>query len=354
MTHSNLSIEAFVKLGKFLSKFCDLIETNTISDHLNDKWIALFKTEIERAKHYNGWFTEENCIHAFKEWSITLTKENLDAWLEQYDLNANCEKVVALIMAGNIPLVGFHDLLCVLITGNKALVKLSSNDQKLIPLIIEYLKEIEPYFVDRVSFTKEKLGHYDAVIATGSNNTARYFEYYFGKKPNIIRKNRNSVAVLKGDETTEDLTALGEDIFRYFGLGCRSVSKIYIPKSYNIDTFFKAIFPYNDIVNHNKYANNYDYNKAVYLMSEFKILDNGFLILKEEESFGSPIASLFYEYYEDTDALKTKLKKEEDKIQCIVASGFIENEVLFGKTQKPSLNDYADGVDTIEFLLRTS
>tara|TARA_R110002126_G_scaffold9429_8_gene42658 strand:+ start:584 stop:1648 length:1065 start_codon:yes stop_codon:yes gene_type:complete len=354
MTHSNLSIEAFVKLGKFLSKFCDLIETNTISDHLNDKWIALFKTEIERAKHYNGWFTEENCIHAFKEWSIALTKENLDAWLEQYDLNANCEKVVALIMAGNIPLVGFHDLLCVLITGNKALVKLSSNDQKLIPLIIEYLKEIEPYFVDRVSFTKEKLGHYDAVIATGSNNTARYFEYYFGKKPNIIRKNRNSVAVLKGDETTEDLTALGEDIFRYFGLGCRSVSKIYIPKSYNIDTFFKAIFPYNDIVNHNKYANNYDYNKAVYLMSEFKILDNGFLILKEEESFGSPIASLFYEYYEDTDALKTKLKKEEDKIQCIVASGFIENEVLFGKTQKPSLNDYADGVDTIEFLLRTS
>lgn len=354
MTHSNLSIEAFVKLGKFLSKFCDLIETNAISDHLNDKWIALFKTEIERAKHYNGWFTEENCIHAFKEWSIALTKENLDTWLEQYDLNANSEKLVALIMAGNIPLVGFHDLLCVLITGNKALVKLSSNDQKLIPLIIEYLKEIEPYFVDRVSFTKEKLGHYDAVIATGSNNTARYFEYYFGKKPNIIRKNRNSVAVLKGDETTEDLTALGEDIFRYFGLGCRSVSKIYIPKSYNIDTFFKAIFPYNDIVNHNKYANNYDYNKAVYLMSEFKILDNGFLILKEEESFGSPIASLFYEYYEDTDALKTKLKKEEDKIQCIVASGFIENEVLFGKTQKPSLNDYADGVDTIEFLLRTS
>ena len=354
MTHHNLTIEAFVKLGDFLRTFCDLIETNTISDHLNDKWIALFKTEIERAKHYNGWFTEENCIHAFKEWSIALTKENLDAWLEQYDLNANCEKVVALIMAGNIPLVGFHDLLCVLITGNKALVKLSSNDQKLIPLIIEYLKEIEPYFVDRVSFTKEKLGHYDAVIATGSNNTARYFEYYFGKKPNIIRKNRNSVAVLKGDETTEDLTALGEDIFRYFGLGCRSVSKIYIPKSYNIDTFFKAIFPYNDIVNHNKYANNYDYNKAVYLMSEFKILDNGFLILKEEESFGSPIASLFYEYYEDTDALKTKLKKEEDKIQCIVASGFIENEVLFGETQKPSLNDYADGVDTIEFLLRTS
>lgn len=354
MTHSNLSIEAFVKLGKFLSKFCDLIETNTISDHLNDKWIALFKTEIERAKHYNGWFTEENCIHAFKEWSIALTKENLDAWLGLYGLNANSEKVVALIMAGNIPLVGFHDLLCVLITGNKALVKLSSNDQKLIPLIIDYLKEIEPYFIDRVTFTKEKLGHYDAVIATGSNNTARYFEYYFGKKPNIIRKNRNSVAVLKGDETTEDLTALGEDIFRYFGLGCRSVSKIYIPKNYNIDTFFKAIFPYNDIVNHNKYANNYDYNKAVYLMSEFKILDNGFLILKEEESFGSPIASLFYEYYEDTDALKTKLKKEEDKIQCIVASGFIEKEVLFGKTQKPSLNDYADGVDTIEFLLRTS
>ncbi|MEP2236928.1 MAG: acyl-CoA reductase [Maribacter sp.] len=354
MTHSNPSIEAFVKLGNFLRTFCDLVTTNTISEHLNDKWIERFKAEAERAQHYNGWFSEENCIHAFQEWGNTLTKESINNWLSGYDLESNKEKTVALIMAGNIPLVGFHDLLCVLITGNKAQVKLSSNDQKLIPLLIDYLIGIDPIFKDRVTFTKEKLENYDAVIATGSNNTARYFEYYFSKKPNIIRKNRNSVAVLSGKETTEELTALGEDIFRYFGLGCRSVSKIYIPTDYNIDTFFKAMFPYSDIINHNKYANNYDYNKAVYLMSEFKILDNGFLILKEEESFGSPIASLFYEYYDDISSLKSTLKNQEDKIQCIVSSGFTNGEISFGNTQKPSLSDYADGIDTVDFLLRTS
>jgi hypothetical protein len=354
MTHHNLTIEAFVKLGDFLRTFCEFITSDSNSEQINDQWTASFKAEIEMAQHYNGWFSEENCIHSFQEWGNLLTKENFEAWFKNYNIASNKEKVIALIMAGNIPLVGFHDLLCVLITGNKALVKLSSNDQKLIPLIINYLQSIEPYFEGRVTFTKEKLEHFDAVIATGSNNTARYFEYYFGKKPNIIRKNRNSVAVLSGNESNEDLIALGEDIFRYFGLGCRSVSKIFIPKNYDIDTFFKAMFPHNDIINHNKYANNYDYNKAVYLMSEFKILDNGFLILKEEKSYGSPIASLFYEHYNNSEELKTKLKLEEDKIQCIVSSGFIDNEIAFGQTQKPSLSDYADGIDTVNFLLSTS
>jgi hypothetical protein len=353
MTHHNLTIKAFVKLGDFLRAFCVFLTSDNNSEHINDEWIASFKAEIEMAQHYNGWFSEKNCIHAFQEWGNLLTRENLEAWLKNYDLTSNKEKVVALIMAGNIPLVGFHDLLCVLVTGNKALVKLSSNDQKLIPLIIDYLKSIEPSFEEKVIFTKEKLEHYNAVIATGSNNTSRYFEYYFGKKSNIIRKNRNSVAVLTGNESNDELIALGEDIFRYFGLGCRSVSKIFIPIDYDIDTFFNAIYPHNDIINHNKYANNYDYNKAVYLMSEFKILDNGFLILKEEKSYGSPIASLFYEYYNNSEELKSKLKSEEDKIQCIVSSGFIDNEISFGQTQKPSLSDYADGIDTVNFLLRT-
>ena len=354
MTHHNLTIEAFVKLGEFLRTFCEFITSDSNSDAINNEWISIFKKEIEMAQHYNGWFTVENCIYAFIEWGNLLTKENLESWITNYDLNTNKEKVVALIMAGNIPLVGFHDLICVLMTGNKALVKLSSNDQKLIPLLVKYLKDVEPYFKGQVTFTKEKLENYDAVIATGSNNTSRYFEYYFGKKPNIIRKNRNSVAVLSGKETNEELTALGEDIFRYFGLGCRSVSKLFIPKEYNVDIFFKAIFSQNNIINHNKYANNYDYNKAVYLMSEFKILDNGFLILKEEQSYGSPIASLFYEYYDDLEDLKSKLKQDADKIQCIVSSGFVNEEIEFGQTQKPSLNDYADGIDTVNFLLRTS
>ena len=354
MTQHNLIVEAFVKLGDFLRSFCEYSNPNNSSEAINDKWFSKFETEVEMAKHHNGWFTKDNCLYAFQEWGTLLTRGTIEKWLLNYNINTNQEKVVALIMAGNIPLVGFHDLLSVLITGNKALVKLSSNDQQLVPLLMEYLKEIEPYFEDKVAFTKEKLGHYDAVIATGSNNTSRYFEYYFGKKPHIIRKNRNSVAILTGNESMSELTALGDDIFRYFGLGCRSVSKLFVPKDYDVDAFYKAIYGYNDIINHHKYANNYDYNKAVYLMSEFKIFDNGFLILKEDESYASPIASVFYEYYEDSSSLRTKLGLEKERIQCVVASGFMEGEISFGETQKPSLQDYADGIDTVEFLLRTS
>lgn len=354
MSDHNLTIKAFVKLGDFLRSFCEYIESGKNLEATENKWFPIFKNEVDMAHHYNGWFTKDNCLHAFKTWGNTLTQQNMERWLGAYDLNKNKNKTVALILAGNIPLVGFHDLLSVLVTGNNALVKLSSNDQKLIPLLIDYLIGIEPSLKDSVTFTKEKLTNFDAVIATGSNNTSRYFEYYFSKKPNIIRKNRNSVAILQGNESTDDLIALGEDIFRYFGLGCRSVSKIFIPNNYEIDQFFKAMFKYNDIINHHKYANNYDYNKAVYLMSEFKILDNGFLILKEETSYSSPIASLFFEYYDDPNELKTRLRKDEEQIQCIVASNFKANEVAFGETQIPSLNDYADGLDTVEFLLRTS
>ena len=354
MSQHQLTFKAFVNLGDFLRSFCEYINQGPSHTSSENQWYSLFEREIEVAKHHNGWFTKENCLYAFQQWGAILTESNLKNWLVSYDISRNTQKTVALIMAGNIPLVGFHDLLSVLITGNKALVKLSSNDQRLLPLLIEYLVEAEPTLKDRVVFTKEKLSQYDAVIATGSNNTARYFEYYFGKKPNIIRKNRNSIAVLTGEETQEDLMGLGEDIFRYFGLGCRNVSKIFVPKDYDFDIFFKTIFHFQEIIHHHKYANNYDYNKAVYLMSEFKILDNGFLILKEDASYSSPIASLFFEYYEDMDILQSQLKADREKIQCIVSNSNGDDRVRFGETQKPSLSDYADGVDTVEFLLRTS
>jgi len=313
-----------------------------------------FAEAITLAKHHNGWFTKDNIHYALAGWGELLTKENLSNWLSPYDLNKNQPKTVAIIMAGNIPLVGFHDFLSVLLTGNKVLAKLSTNDKVLLPLITKYLIEVEPILKDRIVFTEERLENFDAVIATGSNNTARYFEHYFAKKPHIIRRNRNSVSVLTGTETPEELTALGEDIFRYYGLGCRSVSKLFVPVGYDFDQFFKAIYDYSPIVQQAKYANNYDYNKAVYLMSEFKILDNGFLMLKEDDSYASPIASIFYETYDSSEELKEKLKAEAEKIQCVVARNFIENEVLFGTTQKPHLNDYADDVDTVDFLLKTS
>jgi len=230
--------------------------------------------------------------------------------LDSYEINISEPKTVAIIMAGNIPLVGFHDLLCILITGNKALIKPSSQDNGLITVLCEFLISYNSEFKNLIEFTEGKITGHDAIIATGSNNTARYFEYYFKNKPNIIRKNRNSVAVLTGKETEEELSALGEDIFRYYGLGCRSVSKLLVPENYNFDLFFKSMFKYQSLIKHEKYTNNYDYNKAVYLMSEFKLLDNGFLILKEDKSYSSPISSLFYEHYDSYKTLGENFRRK--------------------------------------------
>jgi hypothetical protein len=257
---------------------------------------------------------------------------------------------VAIVMAGNIPMVGFHDFLSVLISGHSVLVKQSSNDRHLLPFLAKYLEYADATLKGNITFTEQKIDNFDAVIATGSDNTARYFEYYFKDKPNIIRKSRNSVAVITGKETEEDLEKLSEDVFRYFGLGCRSVSKLYVPKDYDFNNFFNGMFVKKDIINNAKYANNYDYNKAVYLMSLFDLLENGFLMIKEDESYSSPIATIFYEYYDNEIDLKIKLHQDKEKIQCIVAKDFIEHEIAFGETQYPQLWDYADGVNTLAFL----
>ncbi len=348
----NDRIVAFTALGAFLNQFKP--SGNKLNNAImhNDSFYEIMQNKIVTAKHHNGWFTEENVLYAIEQWAKALTEENLKQWLDTYDLSQVQTKTVGVVMAGNIPLVGFHDVLCVLIAGHKIQIKQSSNDQQLLPLLLEYLITVEPRFKEYISFTKDKLADFDAVIATGSNNTARYFEYYFSKKPNIIRKNRNSVAVLTGEETSEELSALGEDIFRYYGLGCRSVSKLLIPQDYDFDTFFKAMYPYSGIIDGDKYANNYDYNKAVYLMSNFKLLENGFLVLKEDQSYASPIASLFYEKYDTISDLEEQLKEDKEQIQCIVSNGVIEDSVTFGKTQQPELWDYADGVDIIQFLIQ--
>tara|TARA_R110000737_G_scaffold135022_1_gene166219 strand:+ start:1085 stop:2131 length:1047 start_codon:yes stop_codon:yes gene_type:complete len=341
------TIDAFVKLGKYLTDFCDKCYSE------NAEVDSELKEIVERAGHHNGWFTEDNILFSLQQWGDLLTEENLNEWLSNYSFsNESKPKTVGIVMAGNIPLVGFHDFLCVLLSGNKVLAKLSSNDKILLPHLSKYLVLQEPSLVDKIEFIDGKMENFDAVIATGSNNTSRYFEYYFGNKPNIIRKNRNSVAVLTGNETEEELKALGEDIFRYYGLGCRNVSKIFVPINYDFDALFNALYHYKDIIHQHKYANNYDYNKAVYLMSEFKILDNGFLVLKEDKALTSPIAALFYSNYGDETSLREKLEELDEQIQCVVSSGIRENEVNFGETQKPSLKDYADEIDTMDFLLK--
>jgi len=350
--HLQQRINAFIQLGNFLSQFSvDGYEKKENIAH-NELFFDGFKHQIQLAQEHNGWFTKENVHFALDGWAKVLTERNINAWLLKYDFKISQPKNVAIIMAGNIPLVGFHDFLCVLISGHHVIVKQSSNDKHLLPYLAKYLEHVEPEFRGKIIFTEDTLNNFEAVIATGSDNTSRYFEYYFKGKPSIIRKNRNSVAVLTGDESEEQLLGLSEDVFRYYGLGCRNVSKLFIPKDYNFEKFFNAMYHWNPIIHQNKYANNYDYNKAVYLMSEFQMLENGFLMIKEDESYGSPIATLFYEYYDTLESLKNKLKSDEDKIQCIVADGIVENNITFGQTQSPQLWDYADNVDTITFLLK--
>ncbi len=347
-------INAFVELGKFLQQFSsENFEKNETVLH-NDLFFDGFKHQIKLAQEHNTWFTKENLIFAFNGWYKSLTDSNFNEWLNNYNFKSVNPKKVAIIMAGNIPLVGFHDFLSVLISGHDVVVKQSSNDKHLLPFLAKYLETVEPEFKGKITFTTEKLKDFDAVIATGSDNTARYFEYYFKGKPSIIRKNRNSLAVLSGEETEEDLEALSEDIFRYYGLGCRNVSKLLVPKDYDFQNFFKAMYKWHPIIHQHKYANNYDYNKAVYLMSEFDMLENGFLMIKEDSSYSSPIATVFYEYYDSQQTLKAKLESDSDKIQCVVAHGLLDSEVAFGQTQNPQLWDYADNVDTIAFLLKIS
>ncbi len=291
-------IEAFSNLGKFFKQFSSSKIEKTENSEFNPILFDAFKMQIDRAQEFNGWFTKDNVLKSFESWCIALNYENLIKWTAKYNFEKTTNpKRVAIIMAGNIPLVGFHDFLAVLISGHSAVVKLSSSDKHFLPLIAKFLEYNDPYFKNKITFCEENIGSFDAVIATGSNNTARYFEHYFSKYPHIIRNSRNSVAILTGNETEKELSLLGDDIFQYFGLGCRSVSKLFVPKNYNFDALFNALYRFKDIINYKKYENNYNYNKTVYLMSLFDILENGFVMLKEDGSYTSPIATIFYEIY---------------------------------------------------------
>lgn len=334
-------LEAFVQLGKVLS---EVAENPTESS-----WAAAYRqTEAK-----NGWFTQENISIALRGIAYMLDAEKLEKWLSEYSIPENGDKKVGLIMAGNIPLVGFHDLLSVLVSDNEAVVKLSSQDEVLPKKLLETLAEISPELASKVEIADSKLENFTHVIATGSDNSARYFEYYFGKYPNIIRKNRNSVAIISGEESEDELRALGKDIFRYFGLGCRNVSKIYLSDKVKPKDLLDKLEDWKPIGNHNKYFNNYEYHKAIFLVEKMAHLDTGFLLLREEPGLGCPVGVLHYQTYGTLDQMKAEVEIHKDSIQCLVASeslGF-ENSVPFGKAQSPELWDYADGVDTMEFLL---
>ncbi len=359
--------QAFSKLGEYLILLAKVPQEEGQVEDLFNKFgsgdLASLRVihkqildYIEFSTQANSWFTHDFLINAIRSIGKSLSLDKLDQWLEKYKAQIeanNSPKAFGVVMAGNLPLVGFHDYLCVLISGNRIVAKLSHDDNTLLPLLHQILIAIEPEFEQQAKFTLEKLTDFDAIIATGSDNTARYFEYYFGKYPNIIRKNRNGVAVLNGKETTEELEDLANDIFLYYGLGCRSVSKLFVPRDYDFEALFFAFEKYKHLENHSKYANNYDYNKSIFLINKNKFLDNGFVMLKEEIGFSSPISVLYLEYYDKLYELNKWLVTKKDKIQCLVSNESLKNidHLAFGKAQNPELWDYADGIDTLQFIL---
>jgi len=338
-------IHAFKILG---SLFSDIV--NNPQNHSD------FFEFAQIANNKNPWFTKRNIISSIKGLAVMLEGDKLEKWIYTYKLQNNSSKKVAVIMAGNIPLVGFHDLLSVLITGNYLIAKTSSKDSVLIKYVLEKLAEIEPEFSDLYEICTERLPKFDAIISTGSNNSSRYFEYYFGKYPHIIRKNRNSVAVLTNEDSPEDIKKIGSDIFDYFGLGCRNVSKLYIPENYDMVAFLDNLQNFDYLQEHTKFMNNYEYNRSIYLLSQEKHFDTGYACFKEDFNLSSPLAVVFYEKYSNIELVAQNLEKQAEQIQCVVSNKniFFKKNVLPGISQTPELSDYADDIDTIDFLIKLS
>ncbi len=324
-----------------------------LGDYLRERPEPLVAV-MEKSQRHNPWFTLENqnaSILAIAE--AFLRPEKLEAWLGPYGMEDNrTPKTVGLVLAGNLPLVGFHDWLCVFVSGNKAQIKLSDKDPFLLPHLLEVMALADPRVGAYTDFVGQLRG-FDAVIATGSNNSARYFESYFGKYPHIIRKNRNAVGVLSGQESSEEIRLLGKDIFQYFGLGCRNVSKIFVPRNFQFEPFLERLHQdYRQLILHDKYRHNYDYNYALYIINKVDFKMNGCLLLTEDKAIASRIAGLHYSYYDDLKQVEAELFARKEEIQCVVAApGLLSLETIpFGKTQAPELWDYADGVDTMAFL----
>lgn len=337
-------ISGFVQLGEIMLAASNEESYNSNWKISEQAYERLIET-VNRQFHLNGWFTKESVQFSLQSHSEMLQRTELEQFVSHYTFVTSPQKV-AVIMAGNLPLVGFHDFLCVLLSGHTVVVKPSSEDQTLLPELISILEAIDSRFNDRIILSKGLVKEMDAVIATGSDNSLKYFEEYFGKKPHVFRRNRTSVAVLDGTETKNEIEQLGKDIFQYFGLGCRNVSHLLFPKDFDISRFFEGIFSYSEIINHHKYVNNYDYNRAVYLISQIPLLENGFILLKETNDLHSSLAMLNYHYYTDSNDVENYLAEHEENIQVVIGKQYTP----FGVAQTPSINDFADNVDTMQFL----
>jgi hypothetical protein len=348
-------VETFTLLGEFLRQFPEHSRSDSPGiASLNTQFYDSFLSNIDQEHVYNPWFTSEWVELAISGIASMLQRDVLNKWFDAYPKlhsQSGRELTVGLVLAGNIPLVGFHDILCVLASGHRIIAKRSSKDERLITKVAEIISAIDPLLGGRINFTDGPLSKPDAVIATGSNNSARYFDYYFRNIPHIIRKNRNGVAVITGKESEEELEGIGRDIFTYFGLGCRNVTKIYIPMEYDLKVLFAVLDRFHLLGQHHKYSNNVDYHRSIYLLNQEVFLDNGVLLIKEDKAIASPVGVVYFEKYSEIGEVAQLLIEREGEIQCTVSvSKNIPGGLLPGTSQIPTPWDYADGVDTIKFL----
>jgi hypothetical protein len=325
---------------------------SNLGDKLSDPDSEIVELAIHKAYEENQWFIPENCRKSIDAiCQQFLQKDKLIAWAKSYELSSKEFRNIGLVMAGNIPLVGFQDLLCSFVCGHHSVIKASSKDKALLDLVVNLMNDIDSEISSYFTLV-ERLTDFDAVIATGTNTTALHFEYYFRNYPKVIRKNRTSVAVLSGSESSEELKLLGKDVFEYFGLGCRNVGKLFIPRGFNTDLIFEAFYDYKWMADHNKYKNNHDYNESIYLLGNEPFLTNGFLIMREDKNLHSRIASLHYEYYDAIDDVVSSIKLTQNQLQCAGSQMALPgiNCTPLGYCQSPTLTDYADGVDIMKFL----
>lgn len=373
--------DIFTQLGKHLSDIATSLDHQNPTTLTSDAAKNMYQAAIAAGRE-NAWFTRESVTRALKSLAGMLQLDKLNRWLAAYPEleipGRDTPSRVLVIMAGNIPLVGFHDMMCVLISGHHLMAKLSSHDTKLPKALASLLIEIEPSMANRITLLEGRAQHFDAVIATGSNNSSRYFDYYFGKYPHIIRKNRNSMAAISGRESLEELSLLGDDVFAYFGLGCRNVSMLWIPEEYEIETIIHAWGKFDKLSTHSKYMNNYDYQKAIMMVNRMDFTDTGFCLLKQDSKLHSPVSVVHCQRYDHINKVLSYIKNHQDDLQCIVASPQTRlSELPLGEnadshkkdgatrsghtpqnfatippgtSQNPELWDYADGVDTMKFL----
>ncbi|MEZ5011317.1 MAG: acyl-CoA reductase [Bacteroidales bacterium] len=332
---------AFAELGNIL--------LDALSDHPRTAHAKSLAALIPAQQAHNRWFTPASVRMVLEETGKMVARDKMEKWTSSYNLPATDREpsAVALVMAGNVPLVGFHDLMTVLVSGNRALVKPSSKDPELVRRLSEILTYINPSFSEYISFTEGHLADFDAVIATGSDNSSRYFEYYFGSKPHIFRKNRTSLAIIDNTTTSSEISALGRDIFSYFGLGCRNVSKIFIPRGFELSDLTRGWKTYSHLGDHPSWKNNYNHNRAICLVNGEKFIDGDFFLLKEDENLISPLTVVHYQQYESPGEIENLISPYKEKIQCITGKGHLP----FGTAQQPDLWDYADNIDTMKFLL---